>query len=128
MELLLDMKERGLIHAPQLAIGDGALGFWAAVEEVYPRTGHQRCWVHKTANILDKMPTSIQPKAKRKIHDIYLAETKEQALVAYNSFFTVYGSKFPKACECLAKDKEALFTFYDFPAEHWIHITIDKPD
>jgi putative transposase len=127
MELLLDIQGRGLVIAPKLAIGDGALGFWAAVEEVYPHTGHQRCWVHKTANILDKMPTSMHPKAKKKIHDIYLAETKEQALVAYNSFLTMYGAKFPKACECLAKDKESLFTFYDFPAIHWIHIRSTNP-
>jgi transposase-like protein len=127
MELLLDIKGRGLIKEPKLAIGDGALGFWAAAEEVYPNMRHQRCWVHKTANILDKMPSGIQLKAKRKIHDIYLAESKEQALVAYNSFLTVYAAKFPKACECLAKDKESLFTFYDFPAIHWIHIRSTNP-
>ncbi len=121
-ELLLDLKQRGLSEGPKLAIGDGGLGLWAAIRETYPETREQRCWVHKTANILDKMPKSVQPKAKEKIHDIYLAPTKEQALVAYNAFNSVYGTKFEKACECLMKDKDVLFTFYDFPAEHWVHI------
>ena len=127
MELLSSLKERGLSQGPKLAIGDGALGFWAALREAYPDCDEQRCWVHKTANILDKMPKSVQPKAKERIHDIYLAPTKEQALVAYNSFFTLYGKKFPEACECLSKDKEVLFAFYDFPAEHWIHIRTTNP-
>jgi len=127
MELLSSLKERGLIQGPKLAIGDGALGFWAALREVYPECEEQRCWVHKTANILDKMPKSVQPKAKERIHDIYLAPTKEQALVAHNSFLALYGKKFPEACECLAKDKDVLFTFYDFPAEHWVHIRTTNP-
>jgi len=127
MEILSSLKERGLIQGPKLAIGDGALGFWAALREAYPDCEEQRCWVHKTANILDKMPKSVQPKAKERIHDIYLAPTKEQALVAYNSFLTLYGKKFPEACECLSKDKEVLFTFYNFPAEHWIHIRTTNP-
>lgn len=127
MELLSSLKERGLTEGPRLAIGDGGLGFWAALRETYPGTEEQRCWVHKTANILDKMPKSIQVKAKQKIHDIYLAPTKEQALVAYNSFLSLYGKKFPGACECLSKDKDVLFTFYDFPAEHWIHIRTTNP-
>ena len=122
MEMLYDLKQRGLAEGPKLAIGDGGLGFWAALREVYPDTQEQRCWVHKTANILDKMPKSVQPKAKEKIHDIYLAPTKEQALVAFNGFVSLYGKKFPGACECLTKDKDVLFTFHDFPAEHWIHI------
>ncbi len=122
MELLSDCKQRGLITGPKLAIGDGGLGFWAAIREVYPETKEQRCWVHKTMNILDKMPKSVQPKAKEKIHDMYMAPTKEQALVAYNAFLTLYKTKFEKACDCLVKDKDVLFTFYDFPAEHWIHI------
>jgi transposase-like protein len=126
-ELLLDLKQRGLKEGPALAIGDGAMGFWGALEEVYPSTRQQRCWVHKTANTLDKMPRSMQPKAKEKIHDIYMAPTKEQALVAYNSFFSTYEKKFPQACECLKKDKEALFSFYDFPGEHWIHIRSTNP-
>jgi len=127
MELLSSLKERGLSQGPKLAIGDGALGFWAALREAYPECEEQRCWVHKTANILDKMPKSVQPKAKERIHDIYLAPTKEQALVAYNSFLTLYGKKFPEACECLTKDRDVLFTFYDFPAEHWIHIRTTNP-
>lgn len=127
MELLSSLKERGLSQGPKLAIGDGALGFWAALREAYPDCEEQRCWVHKTANILDKMPKSVQPKAKERIHDIYLAPTKEQALVAYNSFLALYGKKFPEACECLSKDKDVLFTFYDFPAEHWIHIRTTNP-
>jgi len=127
MELLSSLKERGLSQGPKLAIGDGALGFWAALREAYPECEEQRCWVHKTANILDKMPKSVQPRAKERIHDIYLAPTKEQALVAYNSFITLYGKKFPEACECLSKDKEVLFAFYNFPAEHWIHIRTTNP-
>jgi putative transposase len=127
LELLLSLKERGLSEGPKLAVGDGGLGFWAALREAYPDAKEQRCWVHKTANILDKMPKSVQRKAKEKIHDIYLAPTKEQAFVAYNSFISLYGKKFPEACECLAKDKDVLFTFYDFPAEHWIHIRTTNP-
>ena len=126
-EVLSSLKERGLTEGPKLAIGDGGLGFWAALREIYPNTKEQRCWVHKTMNILDKMPKSIQAKAKEKIHDIYLAPTREQALVAYNSFLSLYGKKFPQACECLAKDKDVLFTFYDFPAEHWVHIRSTNP-
>ena len=127
MELLSSLKERGLSEGPRLAIGDGALGFWAAIRETYPETQEQRCWVHKTANILDKMPKSVQPKAKERIHDIYLAPTRQQALVSYNSFFSLYGKKFPEACECLSKDKDVLFSFYDFPAEHWVHLRTTNP-
>jgi len=127
MELLSSLKERGLTEEPRLAIGDGGLGFWAALREIYPDTKEQRCWVHKTANVLDKMPKSVQPKAKEKIHDMYRADTREQALVALNGFVSLYGRKFPGACECLIKDKEILFTFYDFPAEHWIHIRTTNP-
>ena len=127
LELLLNIKQRGLTEGPKLAIGDGGLGFWAALPEVYPDAKEQRCWVHKTANILDKMPASVQPKAKEKIHDMYMAPTKEQALVAYNFFLSLYSTKFPKACECLTKDKDVLFTFYDFPAEHWIHLRSTNP-
>jgi transposase-like protein len=127
MELLTDLKERGLTEGPRLVVGDGGLGFWAALREIYPDTQEQRCWVHKTANILDSMPKSIQPKAKERIHDIYLAPTREQAFVAYNNFLSLYGKKFPKACECLAKDKDVLFAFYDFPAEHWIHLRSTNP-
>lgn len=127
MELLSSLKGRGLTEGPRLAIGDGGLGFWAALREIYPDAKEQRCWVHKTANILDKMPKSVQPKAKEKIHDMYRADTREQALVALNGFVSLYGRKFPGACECLIKDKDILFTFYDFPAEHWIHIRTTNP-
>ncbi|MBM3713267.1 MAG: hypothetical protein FJW56_07515 [Actinobacteria bacterium] len=112
-EILLDLKQRGLAFAPKLAIGDGSLGFWAALDEVFPETKRQRCWVHKTANILDFMPKSIQPKAKSAIHEMYMAATKEDALAAYDHFIEVYEPKYPKAVECLTKDKEDLFTFYD---------------
>jgi putative transposase len=127
MELLSSLKERGLSEGPKLAIGGGALGFWAAIREAYHETREQRCWVHKTANILDKMPKSVQAKAKGKIHNIYLAPTRQQALVSYNSFFSLYVKKFPEACECLSKDKDVLFSFYDFPAEHWVHIRTTNP-
>jgi len=126
-ELLLDLKRRGLATAPKLAVGDGALGFWAALSEVFGQTRRQRCWVHKTANILDKMPKSIQPKAKSMIHEMYMAATKETALSAYDHFVDVFSDKYPKAVECLVKDKEDLFTFYDFPATHWIHIRTTNP-
>jgi putative transposase len=127
LEVLSNLKERGLTEGPKLAVGDGGLGFWAALPEVYPETKEQRCWVHKTANILDKMPSSVHAKAKEKIHDMYMAPTKEQAFVAFNSFLSLYSTKFPKACECLTKDKDVLFTFYDFPAEHWIHLRSTNP-
>jgi putative transposase len=127
IEILLNVRQRGLAEGPKLAIGDGGLGFWAALPEVYPDTKEQRCWVHKTANILDKMPSSVRAKAKEKIHDMYMAPTKEQAFVACNSFLSVYSAKFPKACECLTKDKDVLFTFYAFPAEHWIHLRSTNP-
>lgn len=127
VEILRDLKGRGLKHMPALATGDGALGFWAAAAEEFPSTRRQRCWVHKTANILDKMPQGVQSKAKKAIQDIYMAETKEQALKAYNDFLNLYSAKFPAACECLEKDKEDLFTFYDFPAEHWVHLRTTNP-
>jgi putative transposase len=127
MELLSSLKERGLTEGPQLAIGNGGLGFWVALREAYPDTKEQRCWVHNTANILDKMLKSIQPKAKEKIHDIYLAPTREQTLVANNRFLPLYGKKFPHGCACLMKDKDVLFTFYDFPAELWVHLRSTNP-
>jgi len=126
-EILLDLKRRGLEINPSLAIGDGSLGFWAAMAEVYPKTKRQRCWVHKTANILDKMPKSVQSKAKSMIHEMYMAPSKEAALRAYDHFVESYEAKYPKAVECLTKDKEDLFTFYDFPATHWIHIRTTNP-
>lgn len=126
-EVLRGLKSRGLKELPALAIGDGALGFWAAAAEEYPTTRCQRCWVHKTANILDKMPRGVQSKAKKRIHEMYMAETREEALKAYDEFLALYEAKFPAACKCLRKDKDVLFTFYDFPAEHWIHIRTTNP-
>lgn len=126
-EVLRNLKARGLTELPELATGDGALGFWAAAAEEFPTTRAQRCWVHKTANILDKMPKGVQGKAKNRIHDMYMAETKAQALQAYKEFLHLYEAKFPAACECLRKDKDVLFSFYDFPAEHWIHIRSTNP-
>jgi putative transposase len=126
-EILLDLKKRGLAYAPKLSTGDGSLGFWAALAEVFPETRRQRCWVHKTANILDKMPKAVQPKAKSMIHEMYMASTKEDALKAYDHFIKAFESKYPKAIECLKKDKDDLFTFYDFPAIHWIHIRTTNP-
>lgn len=126
-EMLLDLKARGLQQMPKLAIGDGGLGFWAALAEIFPQTRRQRCWVHKTANILDKLPKAIQSKAKSLIHEMYQAETKQEALQAYDHFLASYSDKYPKAAECLTKDSEDLFTFYDFPAAHWMHIRTTNP-
>lgn len=126
-EILQELTRQGLSKAPLLAIGDGALGFWAALEEVFPSTRHQRCWVHKTVNVLDKMAKSVQPYAKKLIHDMYMSPTKEDGISAFNSFIKLYEAKYPKACECLQKDKERLFTFYDYPAEHWVHIRTTNP-
>jgi transposase-like protein len=127
LDILRDLKRRGLTTSPKLAIGDGALGFWSALREEFPETKEQRCWVHKTANILDKMPKSVQPRAKEKIHEMYLSPTKEEALKAYEEFNSLYESKYETACKCLQKDKENLFMFYDFPAEHWKHIRTTNP-
>lgn len=126
-EVLGDLKRRGLSTPPELAVGDGALGFWAALEEEFPSTRQQRCWVHKTANILDKLPKSVQPSAKKLIHEMYLAPSKETALKAYDCFVATYEAKYPGACKCLKKDKEQLFTFYEFPAMHWQHIRTTNP-
>lgn len=126
-EILLDLRKRGLEIEPELAIADGALGFWKAVNEVYPNTRGQRCWVHKTANILNKLPKKVQPKAKEQIHNIWQAESKQDALDEYNLFVKQYSAKYPKAVETLTKDKERLLTFYDFPAEHWQHIRSTNP-
>jgi transposase-like protein len=125
--LLLDLKRRGLEEGPEVSVGDGALGFWAALEEVFPKSRRQRCWVHKTANVLDKMPKSLQPGAKTMLHQMYLAATKQEALKVYGDFLKLYGAKCPKACQCLEKDQEDLFTFYDFPAEHWGHLRTTNP-
>lgn len=126
-ELLLDVKARGLAIDPALAIGDGALGFWKAVRQVWPSCKGQRCWVHKTSNILDKMPKGVQPKAKSALHAIYEAEGREAAGRAFDLFVATYQAKYPKAVECLVKDREALLAFYDFPAEHWRHIRTTNP-
>jgi putative transposase len=121
-EVLLALKGRGLTIPPRLAVGDGALGFWAALRDIYPETRQQRCWVHKTANVLNYLPKALQPKAKAALHEIWMAATKAQALVAFEQFVAAFGAKYPKAVECLVKDRETLLAFYDFPAEHWIHI------
>jgi transposase-like protein len=121
-DVLRDLKKRGLLIPPKLAVGDGALGFWAALEEIFPETRQQRCWVHKTANVLNYLPRSVQPRAKAALHEIWMAETKVAAQKAFDEFVASYGAKYPKATECLVRDREALLAFYDFPAEHWIHI------
>jgi transposase-like protein len=121
-ELLLDVQARGLTTEPKLAIGDGGLGFWKAVRQVWPPIQEQRCWVHKTANVLDKLPKSMQPKAKAKLHDIYLAASRTEAEKAFDLFLSSYEAKYPKATACLAKDRVELLRFYDFPAEHWMHL------
>jgi putative transposase len=121
-ELLLELRDRGMVVDPKLAIADGALGFWKALPQVFPTTRRQRCWVHKTSNSLNKMPKSVQPRAKTLIHDIYQAETKKEAVKAFDHFCNSYRDKYPAAVECLEKDREDLLTFYDFPAAHWKHI------
>ena len=125
--LLLDLKRRGMGSAPELAVADGALGFWKALGEVWPKTREQRCWVHKTANILNKLPKSQQPKAKRALQEIWMAETKKDANTAFDAFIETYEVKYDKAAECLTKDREALLAFYDFPAEHWKHLRTTNP-
>lgn len=125
--LLLDVKARGLVTEPKLAIGDGALGFWKALRQVYSTTREQRCWVHKTANVLDKLPKRLQPEAKQKLHDIWMADTRDHANEAFDLFLKTYQAKYPKAVECLKKDREVLLAFYDFPAEHWIHVRTTNP-
>ena len=126
-QLLLDLKSRGLTTAPQLAIGDGALGFWKALSKVYDSTRWQRCWVHKTANVLNSLPKSLQAKAKSKLHQIWQAAGKDEAQRHFDDFMKTYEAKYPKAVQCLEKDHDALFTFYDFPAEHWRHIRTSNP-
>jgi transposase-like protein len=126
-ELLLDLKRRGLSMGPQLAVGDGALGFWKALDEVWPNTRAQRCWVHKTANVLNKLPNSLHAKVKRTLHDIWMAETRNGAEAAFDTFSETYGRKYEKAVECLTKDRDTLLAFYDFPAEHWKHLRTTNP-
>src|SRR5437660_12669046 len=112
---------------PELAVADGALGFWQAVEEVWPKTRGQRCWVHKTANVRNKLPKSQQPKAKRALQEIWMAETSKDAEAAFDAFIAAYELKYDKAAECLATDRKALLAFYDFPAEHWKHLRTSNP-
>jgi transposase-like protein len=126
-ELLLDLKERGLSVDPKLAIGDGSLGFWKALPQVFGRTGAQRCWKHKTANVLNKLPKGLQAKAKADLNDICMAEDRATAEQAFDNFLLNYEPKYPKASECLSKDRETLLTFYDFPALHWQHIRTTNP-
>ncbi|KAB2839298.1 MAG: IS256 family transposase [Burkholderiales bacterium] len=126
-ELLLDLKRRGLAMGPQLAVADGALGFWKALAEVWPRTREQRCWVHKTANVLNKLPKSQQDKAKRALQDIWMAATRKDAEAAFDTFIASYSVKYDKAVECLVKDRQDLLAFYDFPAEHWKHLRTTNP-
>jgi transposase-like protein len=126
-ELLLDLKAHGLSVPPKLAIGDGALGFWKALEDVWPQTCHQRCWVHKTANILNKLPKSLHAKAKADLHNIWMAENREEALKAFDLFLDKYDSKYSLATSCLEKDRDELLAFYNFPAEHWKHIRTTNP-
>jgi len=126
-ELLVDIKKRGLAIAPQVAVGDGALGFWRALDEVFPGTRHQRCWVHKTANALNKFPKSMHPAVKADLRDIWQAETRAAADTALDTFAEKYGAKYDKAVSCLIKDREALLAFYAFPAEHWDHLRTGNP-
>jgi transposase-like protein len=125
--LLSDLKRRGLTQPPKLAVGDGGLGFWAALEEEFPAVAIQRCWVHKTANVLDKLPKSLQAQAKEQLHEMYLSPTRAQALQVYEDFGRLYAAKYPKAWECLRQDKDPLFGFYDYPAEHWSHLRTTNP-
>lgn len=127
MEVLLDLRHRGLTVSPKLAVGDGAMGFWAALAKVFPQTRTQRCWVHKTVNVLNNFPKSAQPRAKKALQEIWMAETRENAYAAFDHFVATYGAKYPKAVDCLEKDRDELLAFYDFPAEHWQHIRTTNP-
>jgi len=127
LSVLHDLQARGLQDAPKLATGDGALGFWAAVNEAWPKTRTQRCWVHKTANVLAALPDSVQAKAKAGLKEIWMAETKAQATKAFDRFQRDFEAKYPKAVSILERDCESLLAFYDFPAEHWMHIRTTNP-
>lgn len=127
LELLRDLKARGLEIGPRLAVGDGALGFWGALDEIYPETRRQRCWVHKTANVLNALPKSLQAKAKAQLHEIWMAPTRAEAVAAFDRFVQTYQAKYPKAADKLVSDRDALLAFYDFPAEHWIHLRTTNP-
>jgi len=126
-ELLIEVKRRGLKIAPEIAVGDGALGFWKAIDEVFPGTRHQRCWVHKTANVLNKVALSVQANMKKDLREVYLAPNRASAEVAIDVFAEKYGAKYDKAVECLTKDRETMLAFYDFPAEHWDHLRTTNP-
>ena len=126
-EVLIKLKQKGLKISPKLSVGDGALGFWNALSKIYPECRHQRCWVHKMANVLNKVPKSIQPKIKLALQAIWMAETKKKAEKAFDNAIECFGAKYPKAMECLQKDREELLAFYDFPAEHWVHIRTTNP-
>ena len=126
-ELLIDIKSRGLAVAPEIAVGDGGMGFWKALDEVFPGTRHQRCWVHKTANVLNKFPKSMAPTVKSDLQDIHHAETRADAKAALTRFEEKYAAKYDKAVTCLTSDKEALLAFFDFPAEHWDHLRTSNP-
>ena len=126
-EVLQDLKSRGLSTDPDVAVGDGALGFWKALPKVWPSTKAQRCWVHKMANVLNKLPKKLQPTAKDALHQIWMADTREAAGEAFDRFIATYEPKYPKAAACLAKDREELLVFFDYPAEHWMHLRTTNP-
>ena len=126
-ELLVEVKRRGLTIAPEIAVGDGALGFWKALDEIYPGTRHQRCWVHKTANVLNKVPSTVQATMNVDMREIHGTETRSAAEAAIDIFAEKYGAKYARAVECLTKDRDALLTFYDLPAEHWDHLRTSNP-
>lgn len=126
-EVLLGLKGRGLERPPELAVGDGALGFWAALDEVFPATRHQRCWVHKTANVLNALPKSVQPKAKKALQEVWMAPARTDAEKALELFVKTYEAKYPKAVAKLVRDRESLLAFYDFPAQHWQHLRTTNP-
>jgi len=126
-DLLLALKKNGLQHGPRLAVGDGALGFWAALEEVFPATAAQRCWFHKMGNVLNALPKSLHARAKGSLQEIWMAATRREAIVAFDRFVASYGAKYPKAAEKLTKDRDALLAFYDYPAEHWAHLRTTNP-
>ena len=125
--LLLDLRDRGLATAPRLATGDVSLGFWLALSKVFPATRQQRCWVHKTANVLNELPRGQQPAAKSMLHEVWMAATRAEAIKAFERFIATYGVKWPKAAACLEKDRAELLAFYDFPAEHWQHLRTSNP-
>lgn len=127
LDVLRDLVAQGLASGPLLAVGDGALGFWAALDEVFPETRRQRCWVHKTGNVLNALPKSLHAKAKADLHEIWMAPTRAQAVAAFDQFLKTYRAKYPKAADKLTRDRDALLAFYDFPAEHWIHLRTTNP-